>query len=647
MAGHVNLRLFSVGAAPDAPNRSRTIRLTNNQTMPVGRASKVESKGYIAGVDNCWYDSAVMSRKHAEFSADILDKSVSLTDQGSLHGTYVNNDRILANQPQVIQDGDTIDFGLPIIRNHEEFPPTRVRVNFDFAGPVPEPPRVFRAPVSEDGEDLSDDDISVQEITQAPPENYDLEGMRAYAARNTLQQLADITAVDLTGEDVMHAEGPVVDLTGSQYEMSAIGDASQGLSMAYSPPDDSDAMSEHDDLSQFDSDEGEEEEVMERLSSISTDSDEEDRNDDEFDEEDEDMDSDLRDWDGPQLPDDDTGFWDDPDSDADIPSDLDDFDATSVRELVTPPPALAECSFPVPPLAPLEMPEINQVCSIPALLNPTAVADRYAGLSYPRADGSVAFGQTRGFISSPMADLGARTGKSEFFEARAANKLTLQNAATAAVETTSSENKENEQDTEILNPELVQHDLLQVDPAYTNELQKISAAEKPEQAAAATPPAEENAPSSNVSEAQVGVLISTEILKSGEKFLNSPPADHKLDDERLSEGDDEGMVSAATFQEHKLAKLEKEMETSSRKRKADKMSEEEAIVEPLTPTSEKETELPEVAEPPTKRPATEAAVAEAQVRRQSRAWAVVEKMGLAALGGAVVFGALVSSAPAL
>ena len=60
---------------------------------------------------------------------------MSLTDQGSLHGTYVNNDRILANQPQVLQDGDTIDFGLPIIRNHEEFPPTRVRVNFDFAEP--------------------------------------------------------------------------------------------------------------------------------------------------------------------------------------------------------------------------------------------------------------------------------------------------------------------------------------------------------------------------------------------------------------------------------------------------------------------------------------------------------------------------------
>ena len=55
--------------------RTRTITLTEvNNTLPIGRASKVATKGFIAAADNAWFDSPVMSRNHAEIVASFPDK---------------------------------------------------------------------------------------------------------------------------------------------------------------------------------------------------------------------------------------------------------------------------------------------------------------------------------------------------------------------------------------------------------------------------------------------------------------------------------------------------------------------------------------------------------------------------------------------
>ncbi len=51
------------------PERRLTFTL-QNPTIPIGRASKVSSKGFVAASDNAWFDSPVMSRGHAEFSVD-------------------------------------------------------------------------------------------------------------------------------------------------------------------------------------------------------------------------------------------------------------------------------------------------------------------------------------------------------------------------------------------------------------------------------------------------------------------------------------------------------------------------------------------------------------------------------------------------
>lgn len=45
-----------------------------HSVIPIGRASKVSAKGFVATQTNAWFQSAVMSRKHAELTADLEQK---------------------------------------------------------------------------------------------------------------------------------------------------------------------------------------------------------------------------------------------------------------------------------------------------------------------------------------------------------------------------------------------------------------------------------------------------------------------------------------------------------------------------------------------------------------------------------------------
>lgn len=46
----------------------------NRSVIPIGRASKVSAKGFIAAHDNAWFHSPVMSRGHAELHANFDQK---------------------------------------------------------------------------------------------------------------------------------------------------------------------------------------------------------------------------------------------------------------------------------------------------------------------------------------------------------------------------------------------------------------------------------------------------------------------------------------------------------------------------------------------------------------------------------------------
>ncbi len=55
----------------------RQVELTREKTkLVIGRASKVQSKGFVAGPHTAWFDNQVMSRNHAEIVTD-LDAKVT------------------------------------------------------------------------------------------------------------------------------------------------------------------------------------------------------------------------------------------------------------------------------------------------------------------------------------------------------------------------------------------------------------------------------------------------------------------------------------------------------------------------------------------------------------------------------------------
>lgn len=132
----------------------RKLTLDNdNKSVVVGRASKVETKGLVSLPDNAWFLSPVVSRQHAEISANFDDKvsnravitvrgilltnsqKVMIQDLGSLHGTFVNGEkaRLLKGEPRELKDGDKVQLGVSIYRGNDAFPPTTVDVSIRHA----------------------------------------------------------------------------------------------------------------------------------------------------------------------------------------------------------------------------------------------------------------------------------------------------------------------------------------------------------------------------------------------------------------------------------------------------------------------------------------------------------------------------------
>lgn len=56
--------------------RRRLVLTPDCPILPIGRSSKVHSKGFIPASDNAWFDNPVMSRNHAEIMANFNEKPV-------------------------------------------------------------------------------------------------------------------------------------------------------------------------------------------------------------------------------------------------------------------------------------------------------------------------------------------------------------------------------------------------------------------------------------------------------------------------------------------------------------------------------------------------------------------------------------------
>ncbi|KAK4900820.1 hypothetical protein LTR27_002001 [Elasticomyces elasticus] len=126
---HLSLSLTPVHDKLDA----RTIYLTQNRsTQSIGRSSKTSGKGMEADSMNALFDCPVISRKHAELRYHPLDPrgEMSVVDQDSMHGTYVNARKLGHGEPYYLRSGDEIQLGDRVTRGAETH--TGLRLTYEL-----------------------------------------------------------------------------------------------------------------------------------------------------------------------------------------------------------------------------------------------------------------------------------------------------------------------------------------------------------------------------------------------------------------------------------------------------------------------------------------------------------------------------------
>lgn len=100
--------------------QSRRFNLPLGSTFPIGRSSRNTTKAALLPAENnAFIDSPVISREHAVLSASGGDAApqISVTDVKSMHGTFVNGERLVAGIPKQLSSGDELTFGVDVNRN--------------------------------------------------------------------------------------------------------------------------------------------------------------------------------------------------------------------------------------------------------------------------------------------------------------------------------------------------------------------------------------------------------------------------------------------------------------------------------------------------------------------------------------------------
>lgn len=135
------VQIVVITLTPLGAPHEETRRLTINDTVKqveVGRASKNADKRLIAAKDNAWFDSPIMSRQHAKFSAtadkvcDSLQplirhdsyrsiKKAYLQDNDSTHGTYIGNQRLDAFRDYPINHNEIVTFGVRVTSGDRKY----------------------------------------------------------------------------------------------------------------------------------------------------------------------------------------------------------------------------------------------------------------------------------------------------------------------------------------------------------------------------------------------------------------------------------------------------------------------------------------------------------------------------------------------
>ncbi|ERF73324.1 hypothetical protein EPUS_03157 [Endocarpon pusillum Z07020] len=195
---NLSVELQILNSEDPHPTRNFILR-SPTYAIRIGRGSKSGNRELFPASYNAWFDSRVMSREHAVLKADPDDRCVYIEDVGSMHGTYVEDQRVVARERHRLYDEDLVKFGNVVTRGPESFPPLHVVVRYSWvaeryispmivaglwltpfysfgqpqAAPgtsqVELPPNTFHVPDYDDEEDGEDADISfVQETVLKP-----------------------------------------------------------------------------------------------------------------------------------------------------------------------------------------------------------------------------------------------------------------------------------------------------------------------------------------------------------------------------------------------------------------------------------------------------------------------------------------------
>ncbi|KAG6087149.1 hypothetical protein E4U15_008268 [Claviceps sp. LM218 group G6] len=155
---------------PDADDGffDRRILLTNiDPEITIGRSTKRDLQ-LTAKSHNACFDCPVMSRKHAKLQFWPFNRSISIYDIGSLHGTHVNNCRIAPYESHRLTSGDVLKFGDAVQKGHDTFPACEMRIVLRYTTIDPyAQPLVFTVPDSSDEEDIISD---VDEVVDSDEE---------------------------------------------------------------------------------------------------------------------------------------------------------------------------------------------------------------------------------------------------------------------------------------------------------------------------------------------------------------------------------------------------------------------------------------------------------------------------------------------
>ncbi|KAF4947645.1 hypothetical protein FGADI_10269 [Fusarium gaditjirri] len=158
----VSITLSIADPPPSFSFPSRRIFLSKkNPTIEIGRTSK-RNGAFEAAKSNAWFDSPVMSRKHALFTLDADKQKLFVKDTGSLHGTYKNDIRLETNVNHEVASGDKLKFGAFIERPQDKHYPCTMIVRQTYGSINPDlRGNSFRVPEDSDIESIISDEDQV------------------------------------------------------------------------------------------------------------------------------------------------------------------------------------------------------------------------------------------------------------------------------------------------------------------------------------------------------------------------------------------------------------------------------------------------------------------------------------------------------